>query len=104
MLINEVICEDQTDILNALEELITRAKANGKFKISTNMVLSKLRVMGYSIDVESLIDMLGTITSVGNANKKDITLDTALPRSDAGPEDTTVKKMAQKQIQKDDKL
>ena len=104
MLINEVICEDQTDILNALEELITRAKANGKFKISTNMVLSKLRVMGYSIDVESLIDMLGTITSVGNANKKDITLDTALPRSDAGPEDKTVANMAKKQIQKDDKL
>ena len=101
MLINEVICEDQTDILNALEELITRAKANGKFKISTNMVLSKLRVMGYSIDVESLIDMLGTITSVGNANKKDITLDTALPRSDAGPEDETVSKMAQKQVSKD---
>ena len=65
------------------------------------MVLSKLRVMGYSIDVESLIDMLGTITSVGNANKKDITLDTALPRSDAGPEDETVSKMAQKQVSKD---
>ena len=101
MLISEVLFEDQMDILNDLEELITRAKANGKFKISTNMVLSKLRVMGYSIDVESLIDMLGTITSVGNANKKDITLDTALPRSDAGPEDETVSKMAQKQVSKD---
>ena len=101
MLINEVLVEDQGDILNDLEELLTRAKANGKFKISTNMVLSKLRVMGYSIDVESLIDMLGTITSVGNANKKDITLDTALPRSDAGPEDETVSKMAQKQVSKD---
>ena len=101
MLIKEVLFEDQSDILNDLEELLTRAKANGKFKISTNMVLSKLRVMGYSIDVESLIDMLGTITSVGNANKKDITLDTALPRSDAGPEDETVSKMAQKQVSKD---
>ncbi len=84
-----------------LEELLTRAKANMKTKIPTNMVLAKLRAMGYSIDVTSLIDMLSTITIVGAANKKDITLDTALPRSDAGPEDQTVSKMAQKQIDKD---
>ena len=36
------------------------------------MVLSKLRAMGHSIDVQSLMDMLTTITIVGNANKKDI--------------------------------
>ena len=101
MLINEVLFEDQGDILNDLEELLTRAKANQKTKIPTNMVLAKLRAMGYSIDVSSLIDMLATITIVGAANKKDITLDTALPRSDAGPEDQTVSKMAQKQIDKD---
>ena len=47
------------------------------------------------------MDLLATITSVGSANKKDITLDTALPRSDADPEDDTVSKMAQKQISKD---
>jgi hypothetical protein len=101
MLIHEVLFEDQGDILNDLEELLTRAKANQKTKVPTNMVLSKLRAMGYSIDVSSLIDMLATITIVGAANKKDITLDTALPRSDAGPEDQTVSKMAQKQIDKD---
>ena len=101
MLICEVLNEDQGDILNDLEELLTRAKANMKTKIPTNMVLAKLRAMGYSIDVTSLIDMLSTITIVGAANKKDITLDTALPRSDAGPEDQTVSKMAQKQIDKD---
>jgi len=101
MLISEVLFEDQSDVLNDLEELLTRAKANQKTKIPTNMVLSKLRAMGYSIDVRSLIDMLATITIVGSANKKDITLDTALPRSDAGPEDQTVSKMAQKQISKD---
>ena len=72
-----------------------------KTKIPTNMVLSKLRAMGYSIDVRSLIDMLATITIVGSANKKDITLDIAIPRSDADPEDQTVSKMAQKQISKD---
>ena len=104
MLICEVLNEDQGDILNDLEELLTRAKANQKTKVPTNMVLSKLRAMGHSIDIVSLIEMLATITIVGAANKKDITLDTALPRSDADPEDTTVKKMAQKQIQKDDKL
>ena len=72
-----------------------------KTKIPTNMVLSKLRSMGYSVDITSLIDMLTTITIVGSANKKDITLDTALPRSDADPEDKTVSNMAQKQIDKD---
>ncbi len=101
MLINEVICEDQSDILNDLEEMLTRAKARMKTKIPTNMVLSKLRSMGYSVDITSLIDMLTTITIVGSANKKDITLDTALPRSDADPEDKTVSNMAQKQIDKD---
>ena len=101
MLIHEVLFEDQTDILNDLEELLTRAKANKKVKVPTNMVLSKLRAMGHSIDISSLMDMLATITIVGSANKKDITLDTAIPRSDAGPEDETVSKMAQKQIDKD---
>ena len=65
------------------------------------MVLAKLRAIGHSIDITSLMDLLATITSVGSANKKDITLDTALPRSDADPEDDTVSKMAQKQISKD---
>jgi len=104
MLISEVLFEDQMDILNDLEELITRAKANGKFKIPTNMVLAKLRAMGHSVDIQSLLDMLPTITSVGNSNKKDITLDTALPRSDADPEDETVSKMAKKQMSKDKEL
>ena len=104
MLICEVISESQDEVLNALEELITRAKANGKIKIPTNMVLAKLREMGYSIDIKSLLNLLPTITSVGSSNKKDITLDTALPRSNTGPEDTTVAKMAKKQMQKDDKL
>lgn len=101
MLICEVLSEDQGDMLNDLEELLTRAKANMKTKVPTNMVLAKLRAMGHSIDITSLIDMLATITIVGAANKKDITLDTALPRSNADPEDETVSKMAQKQIDKD---
>lgn len=101
MRIHEVLFEDQSDILNDLEEMIVRAKANMKTKIPTNMVLAKLRAMGHSIDITSLIELLATITSVGAANKKDITLDTALPRSDADPEDQTVSKMAQKQISKD---
>ena len=101
MLICEVLNEDQYDMLNDLEELLTRAKANMKTKVPTNMVLAKLRAMGHSVDISSLIDMLATITIVGAADKKDITLDTALPRSDAEPEDQTVSKMAQKQIDKD---
>ena len=65
------------------------------------MVLAKLRAMGYSIDVTSLIDMLATITIVGGANKKDITLDTALPVPRWTQKIQTVSKMAQKQIDKD---
>ena len=68
----------QGDILNDPEELLTRAKAQSKTKIPNKHGISK-RAMGYSIDVSSLIDMLATITIVGAANKKDITLDTALP-------------------------
>ena len=101
MLVCEVLNEEQGDILNDLEEMLTRAKANMKTKVPTNMVLAKLRAMGYSVDIVSLIEMLATITIVGAVNKKDITLDTALPRSDADPEDKTVSNMAQKQIDKD---
>jgi len=104
MLINEVISESQDEVLNSLEELITRAKANGKSKINTNMVLAKLHAMGYSIDIASLLDLLRSITSVGSANKKDITLDIAIPRSNADPDDDTVSKMASKQLTKDKKL
>jgi hypothetical protein len=60
--------------------------------------------MGYSVSIQDLLDLLPTITSVGSSNKKDITLDTAVPRSNAEPEDDTVEKMAKKQMQKDDKL
>tara|TARA_Y100000389_G_scaffold50914_2_gene46628 strand:+ start:3165 stop:3479 length:315 start_codon:yes stop_codon:yes gene_type:complete len=104
MLINEVIAEDQNNILNDLEELITRAKANGKFKIPTNMVLAKLRAMGHSISIQDLLDLLPTITSVGASNKKDISLDTAIPRSNAEPDSDVVSKLAKKQMQKDDEL
>jgi len=104
MLISEVIVEDQNNILNDLEELITRAKANGKFKIPTNMVLAKLRAMGHSISIQDLLDLLPTITSVGARNKKDISLDTAIPRSNAEPDSDVVSKLAKKQIQKDDEL
>lgn len=104
MLIHEVLFEEQNDVLNDLEELVTRAKANGKLKIPTSMVIAKLRSMGHSVDVESLLDLLSTITSVGSSNKKDITLDTVLPRSDTGPDDTTVSNMAKKQMSKDKTL
>ena len=104
MLIHEVLIEDQSNIVNDLEELITRAKANEKMKIPTNIILAKLRGMGYSVSVDSLLDLLAKITSVGSSNKKDVTLDTVLPRSNTAPEDKTVKKMAQKQISKDDSL
>jgi hypothetical protein len=41
---------------------------------------------------------------VGASNKKDISLDTAIPRSNAEPDSDVVSKLAKKQIQKDDEL
>ena len=96
----------QDDLLSNLEEMIVRAKARGFTQMSTPTVLAKLEAMGYVVDMENLLDLLGTISSVGSSNREFIKLDTALP---SGPEDDeegkeTVQKMASKQLMKDRKL
>ena len=94
---------DQADIVNDLEELITRAKARNFVKISTPAVLAKLQSMGYSVDMASLKTLLSNIQSVGSANDTEVTLDTALPDStDSQKQDNAdvVSKLASKQIQK----
>jgi len=101
MLICEVISESQDEVLNDLEEIVTRALANRKSKISSQMTLAKLHNMGYSISMDAMIDLLKTITTVAGANQDTITLDIALPHSKADPQDDTVSKMAAKQLKKD---
>jgi hypothetical protein len=93
----------QEDILNDLEELIVRSKARGFTKISTPMIKSKLESQGYSLDMNSLLDMLQTIASVGSATAETITFDNALPASPKNTQDDTVSKMASKQIAKKDR-
>lgn len=93
----------QEDILNDLEELIVRSKARGFTKISTPMVKGKLEAAGYSLDMNSLLDLLQTIASVGSANAETITFDNALPAAPKSKDNDTVSKMASKQIAKKDK-
>jgi hypothetical protein len=93
----------QQDILNDLEELIVLSKARGFTKISTPMIKSKLESQGYSLDMNSLLDMLRTIASVGSATAETITFDNALPSAPNNKDDDTVSKMASKQIAKKDR-
>ena len=94
---------DQEDILNALEELLVRLKAQGKTKIKTAAILARLKAAGYVVDASNLLDLLKKIKVVGSANGVETTLDTALPDSPKQKDDATVSKMASKQITKKDK-
>ena len=94
---------DQADIVNDLEELITRAKARNFVKISTPAVIAKLQDMGYSVDMTSLKALLSNIQSVGSTNDTEVTLDTAIPSSPDSQKKASadvVSKLASKQIQK----
>lgn len=105
MRFTELISEftSQEDILNDLEELIVRSKARGFTKISTPMVKGKLEAYGHSVDMNSLLDLLQTIASVGSANSETITFDNALPAAPKQKDNDTVSKMASKQIARKDK-
>lgn len=94
---------EQDDLLNSLEEMISRAKARGFSKISTPTILAKLEATGYVLEMQNLLDLLGTIASVGSATSKIVTLDNALPPSPEGDDGGAekVKKMASKQLMKD---
>lgn len=104
MLIRDLIeSTEQDDLLNSLEEMISRAKARGFSKISTPTILAKLEATGYVLEMQNLLDLLGTIASVGSATNKTVTLDNALPPSPEGDDGGAekVKKMASKQLMKD---
>lgn len=96
---------EQDDLLSNLEEMIVRAKARGFSQMSTPTVLAKLESMGYVVEMENLLDLLGTISTVGAANREFIKLDNALPPSPEDDEEgkEQVQKMASKQLMKDRK-
>lgn len=77
---------EQDDLLSNIEEMIVRAKARGFTQMSTSTILAKLESMGYVLEMENLLELLGTISSVGSANREVIKLDTALPPSPDGEE------------------
>jgi len=91
----------QDDIIDAIQEFVARAKARNLAKISTPMLLGKLQSQGFSIEMETLIPILSSISSVGSANEKTVTLDIAIPPSVDDPEDDTVSKLASRQMKKD---
>lgn len=94
---------EQEDIVNDLEELITRAKARGYTKLNTPSILNKMQSMGYSVDMLILLQLLKDIQSVGSANDNEVTLDTAVPDSpntSAEKDKATVSKLANKQLKK----
>lgn len=93
----------QTEILNALEELVVRLKAQGKTKVKTPVILAKLKASGFVVDMSNLLDLLKKIKSVGSANGVETMIDTALPDSPKQKDDKTVSKMASKQLTKKDK-
>ena len=93
----------QDNLLNDIEEYIVRSKARGFSKINTQSLLRKMQMSGYSIDEESLLDLLNRIETVGSADSQEITLASALPDSpdqEPGEEDDTVRKLADKQLKR----
>lgn len=93
----------QDEILNALEELLVRLKAQGKTKVKTAAIEARLKSAGYVVDRSNLLDLLNKVKIVGSANGVEVTLDSALPDSPKQKDDATVSKMASKQLTKKDK-
>jgi hypothetical protein len=90
----------QDDLVNDVEEFVVRAKARNFSKISTPTLLAKLKASGYTLNMESLLDILNKIEIVGSANRNEITLDIAIPTNKVQKDDDTVSKMAANQIKK----
>lgn len=97
--VNEQV--EQTELANDVEEIITRAKARGFTRISTGSILKKLEYSGYVIDMDNLKKILNNIQSVGSVTDEITVLDTAVPDVvDKKKADSTVSKMASKQLKK----
>jgi hypothetical protein len=90
----------QDDLVNDVEEFVVRAKARNFSKISTPTLLAKLKASGYTLNMESLLDILNKIEIVGSVNRNEITLDIAIPTNKVQKDDDTVSKMAANQIKK----
>lgn len=90
----------QDDLVNDVEEFVVRAKARNFSKISTPTLLAKLKASGYTLNMESLLDILNKIEIVGSVNRNEITLDIAIPTNKVQKDDDTVSKMAANQLKK----
>ena len=83
MRIAEILQESHyTDELqNDITNLLIAVAEDGIFKVETQNLLNDLQNMGYSIDEESILDVLDTIGIVRDANPE--TIDISLSDSDA---------------------
>lgn len=95
------------EIQTALTDLLAASKANDMAEISTELIVQQLNNMGYNVDINSIMDIVGGNPFVQVATKDAITLkgtDDAGVSGDATAAATNqekVKDMAQKAAAKD---
>lgn len=82
---NEFLFEDYSQRLESdINNMLISVKANGGQQVPTEQLVSQLQSMGYSVDVNSLMSVLGANPSVMNATPDSITLTGPENASSAG--------------------
>ena len=95
------LLEGYTDQLtDTVINLLGMAKLNGITVISLTALQNNLKKENFDIDNESLIELLGSIPLVQEANIKEITLKPSLAMKTAKKSKDKMKASAQKQLQK----
>lgn len=101
----EILQEDYNQSLESdLNNLLVGAKGNGAQQVSTQDIVDQLYGMGYSVDINSIIPLLGNNPVVMNATPEMIvmTAPEGVSNTDGGGEDSAsrVSDMAAKATQK----
>ena len=95
------------EIETALTDLLASVKANGITEIPTEKLVYELNNMGYNVDIDSIMEIVGGNPFVQVASKDAVTLkgaDDAAVSGDAAAEQSNkdkVKSLAQKAVAKD---
>lgn len=83
----ELLQEDYNQSLESdLNNLLIAAKGNGLQQVQTDDIVKQLYGMGYAVDVNSIMSLLGNNPIVMNATPEMITM--TAPEGAAGPEGT----------------
>lgn len=83
----EILEKDYNQSLNtSVNDLLVAAKASGARKINTASLVSQLRAMGYAVDQDSIVELLGQTPVAVNANPTDVGLsDDSVDTGDSDP-------------------